>query len=215
MSVDVERFRSALLEERKRVQDAMQYIHDEHPGTGDEVASLHAPVANAARTLDREMDDTLEENSGTCSPRSTRPWSGSTTARTGRARAAARRSPPSGWRRSRGRPCASTTSGARRSGDRVERRRQLDVRVGRRQTALRPISVAARSLAARAEQWSALVAVALAALVADQLTKQVVASQLALDDEVQVLGPFSIHHVQNSGYRVRAVLERDGGRDRR
>ena len=64
MSVDVERFRTALLEERKRVQDAIQYIHDEHPDTGDEVASLHAPMANAALTLEREMDDTLEENSG-------------------------------------------------------------------------------------------------------------------------------------------------------
>ena len=31
MTVDVERFRGRLLEERQRVQDAMQYIHDEHP----------------------------------------------------------------------------------------------------------------------------------------------------------------------------------------
>ncbi len=31
MSVDVDRFRTALLEERQRVQDAMQYIHEEHP----------------------------------------------------------------------------------------------------------------------------------------------------------------------------------------
>jgi signal peptidase II len=38
-----------------------------------------------------------------------------------------------------------------------------------------------------------------AAIVADQLTKHVVASQLRLDEEVKVIGPFSIHHVQNSG----------------
>jgi signal peptidase II len=36
-------------------------------------------------------------------------------------------------------------------------------------------------------------------VVADQLTKQLVSSQLALDDEVHVAGPLSIHHVQNSG----------------
>jgi RNA polymerase-binding protein DksA len=64
MSVDVERFRTALLEERKRVQDAMQYIHDEHPDTGDEVALSTHLMDNAALTLDQELDDTLEENSG-------------------------------------------------------------------------------------------------------------------------------------------------------
>jgi signal peptidase II len=47
--------------------------------------------------------------------------------------------------------------------------------------------------------WFSLAAVALAALFADQLTKHVVASELPLDDEVHVVGPFSIHHVQNSG----------------
>jgi signal peptidase II len=47
--------------------------------------------------------------------------------------------------------------------------------------------------------WLSLGAVAAAALIADQLTKHVVASQVRLDDEVKVVGPFSIHHVQNSG----------------
>ena len=47
--------------------------------------------------------------------------------------------------------------------------------------------------------WAGLAAVAVAAVVADQLTKHVVASEVALDDEVRVLGPFTIHHVQNSG----------------
>ena len=40
---------------------------------------------------------------------------------------------------------------------------------------------------------------ALAAVAADQLTKHVVASKLALDSAVDLVGPFSIHHVQNSG----------------
>jgi len=59
--------------------------------------------------------------------------------------------------------------------------------------------VAARSLAAQPVHWVGLAAVAVAAVVADQLTKHVVASEVQLDNEVKVLGPFTIHHVQNSG----------------
>ncbi len=78
-------------------------------------------------------------------------------------------------------------------------RRRLDVRVGSSTNGLEPISVAERSLAAGPLQWLGLVAVALAAVIADQVTKHVVSSQLALGDEVHVVGPFSLHHVQNSG----------------
>jgi signal peptidase II len=81
----------------------------------------------------------------------------------------------------------------------TESARKQDFRPGSRTDGLAPISVAARSLAAQPVHWLSLAAVSLAALFADQLTKQVVASQLPLDHEVKVLGPFSIHHVQNSG----------------
>jgi signal peptidase II len=81
----------------------------------------------------------------------------------------------------------------------TETARKQEFRPGSRTDGLAPISVAARSLAARPTHWLGLTAVALAALFADQLTKHVVASQVPLDDEVQVVGPFSIHHVQNSG----------------
>jgi signal peptidase II len=74
-----------------------------------------------------------------------------------------------------------------------------DVRVGSAPDGLTPFSPAARSLAAGAPEWLALGAVALAAIGADQLTKHIVSSQLALDDEVNLVGPLSIHHVQNSG----------------
>ena len=77
--------------------------------------------------------------------------------------------------------------------------RKHEFRPGSRTDGLAPISVAARSLAAQPVQWLSLAAVALAALFADQLTKHLVASQVPLDDEVRVLGPFTIHHVQNSG----------------
>jgi signal peptidase II len=74
-----------------------------------------------------------------------------------------------------------------------------DVRVGSATDGLTPFSTAARSLAAGGAEWLALSAVAVAAIVADQLTKHIVSSELALDDEIKLVGPLSIHHVQNSG----------------
>jgi signal peptidase II len=76
---------------------------------------------------------------------------------------------------------------------------QVDVRVGSTANALQPISSAERSLGAGVGQWIALAAVAGAAIVADQLTKQVIGRTLAIGDSVDVLGPFAIHHVENSG----------------
>ena len=77
--------------------------------------------------------------------------------------------------------------------------RAVDVRVGSSTDALTPLSSAERSLAARTVQWAGLGAVVVAAIAADQLTKWIVSSQLSLDESLHVLGPFSIHHVQNSG----------------
>lgn len=76
---------------------------------------------------------------------------------------------------------------------------QVDVRVGSTANALRPISTAERSLAAGPAQWLGLVVVAAAAIFADQLTKQVIGRTLAVGERVDILGPFSIHHVENSG----------------
>jgi signal peptidase II len=77
--------------------------------------------------------------------------------------------------------------------------RTLDVRVGSSTDALTPVSVAERSLAAQTSLWAGLGAVVIAAIAADQLTKLIVSSQLTLDEALHVVGPFSIHHVQNSG----------------
>jgi signal peptidase II len=68
-----------------------------------------------------------------------------------------------------------------------------------RRDGLAAVSVAERSLSAEAAQWLSLALVTVAAVVADQVTKHIVSSQLALDEELAVIGPFSIHHVQNSG----------------
>lgn len=78
-------------------------------------------------------------------------------------------------------------------------RRDVDVRVGSSTDALTPISVAERPLHAGPMQWLGLVAIAMAAIASDQLTKHIVAGHLALDDGIHVVGPFWIHHVQNSG----------------
>ncbi len=74
-----------------------------------------------------------------------------------------------------------------------------DIRVGSSTNGLAPVSIAERSLAAGSLQWLGLTAVAAAAIVADQVTKHIVVGTLALDDSVHVIGPLSIHHVQNSG----------------
>lgn len=76
---------------------------------------------------------------------------------------------------------------------------QPDVRVGSATNGLAPVSVAERSLAAGAWQWFGLLAVVVAAVAGDQLTKHVVTSNLDLGESSHVVGPLSIHRVDNSG----------------
>ena len=81
----------------------------------------------------------------------------------------------------------------------AQRERGVDVRVGSSTNGLAPLSVAQRSLGAGAWQWAGLATVAIAAVIADQVTKHIVTRTLPLDDSDHVIGPLSIHHVQNSG----------------
>jgi len=67
-AIETDRFREALLEERKRVAAAIQNLHDENPGTlaedaGEETAYDNHLADTATETYDRELDYTLEENS--------------------------------------------------------------------------------------------------------------------------------------------------------
>jgi signal peptidase II len=78
-------------------------------------------------------------------------------------------------------------------------RSQLEVRVGSATNALQPVPGASRSLAAGTAQWIGLGLVAAAAAAADQLTKSLVGNRLRLGDSVEVAGPFTIHHVRNTG----------------
>jgi signal peptidase II len=56
-----------------------------------------------------------------------------------------------------------------------------------------------RSLSATPFHWFGLLAVAFAAVVADQVTKQIVVSHLELGETVHVVGPLEIRHVTNPG----------------
>ena len=69
MSIDTDRFRNLLEEERERVENAIANLREDHPGRIDEeVEEISATHDNhlaetATATLDREIDYTLEENS--------------------------------------------------------------------------------------------------------------------------------------------------------
>ena len=65
--IDTDRFRQALLAERRRAADAIQNLHDENPGTlaeeaGEETAYDNHLGDTATVTFDRELDYTLEES---------------------------------------------------------------------------------------------------------------------------------------------------------
>jgi RNA polymerase-binding protein DksA len=66
--IDVDRFREVLLEERRRVEAAIENLHADHPGTMSDETGEDAVYDNhladtATETYDRELDYTLEENS--------------------------------------------------------------------------------------------------------------------------------------------------------
>jgi RNA polymerase-binding protein DksA len=69
MGIDTERFRDALVDERRRVEHALATLRDEHPGSLDEEVEEIAPTNDnhlaetATATLGREIDYTLGENS--------------------------------------------------------------------------------------------------------------------------------------------------------
>jgi len=68
MSIDVDGFRTALLEERSRVEKAIANLHASHPGSiDDETEEISGSSDNhlgdtASATLGREIDYTLGEN---------------------------------------------------------------------------------------------------------------------------------------------------------
>lgn len=68
MTIDTDRFRTLLTEERERVQSAIEHLHDGHPGSlENETEELATASDNhmgdvASATLDREIDYSLGDN---------------------------------------------------------------------------------------------------------------------------------------------------------
>ena len=65
--IDTERFRETLTQERRRVQAALDNLHEENPGsitdeTGEDAVYDNHLADTATVTYDRELDYTLEEN---------------------------------------------------------------------------------------------------------------------------------------------------------
>jgi RNA polymerase-binding protein DksA len=69
-AIDTEQYRTTLLEERQRVERAIANLREDHPGTLDDEAEEVSGTSDnhlaetASVTLNRELDYTLEENSG-------------------------------------------------------------------------------------------------------------------------------------------------------
>jgi DnaK suppressor protein len=70
-AVDTEHFRELLQDKRRAVVEALEYLHNEHPGSlEDETGELVSGSADqhmadtATETVDREIDYTLEESDG-------------------------------------------------------------------------------------------------------------------------------------------------------
>ena len=65
--IDTERIRETLTQERKRIQAALDNLHEENPGsitdeTGEDAVYDNHLADTATVTYDRELDYTLEEN---------------------------------------------------------------------------------------------------------------------------------------------------------
>ena len=66
-ALDTDRLKHTLLQERERVQAALDNIHDDHPGTisdetGEDAVYDNHLADTATETYDRELDYTLGEN---------------------------------------------------------------------------------------------------------------------------------------------------------
>ena len=174
MSIDTDRFRAELEQQRERLPATIEHHDIGGASLTEETGELMSSSADnhladtASETYERELDEGLEEDAQRPAARRSTSALARIDAGDVRHLRGLRQGDPasSGSRRSRGRRSASTTRGSRR-GDRAGPTRApppLDVRVGSSTNALRPISAAERSLGAGPRQWLGLGAIALAAV---------------------------------------------------
>ena len=63
--VDAEHFRKLLLDERKRITDALDYVHEENPHLDPDASEIRVDnhmAEGASLLVDQEIDDSLMEN---------------------------------------------------------------------------------------------------------------------------------------------------------
>ena len=200
--IDTSQYRARLLEEHERLLQAVDFLERENPGSiadelGDIVTSGDDNLGDTATaTYERELDEGLEEGAQQtliAIDDALRKIEDGTLRHLRGVREADRRRPAGGdpvgaplhRRPAQG---GRLSAGAERYSRRLVDRR---ARTGVGRGALAAARVRGSG------PGSALVAVA--AVAADQVTKHVVTVDVALDESVHVLGPLSIHHVQNSG----------------
>ena len=202
---DLERYRRVLESERDRLLHAVQAVH--HDGslleeTGDLAIGSGDHIADSAtETYLREIDGGLEENAehllveidaalGRIDDGRMDCAASADVHRRGAARG---RPVRNALHRRQARAGAVVSEQARADVPTV------DVRIGSTANALQPVSTAERSLAAGRAQWVALLLVAGAAVVADQLTKQLVGRTLDARRQRRHRRPVLDPPRQNSG----------------
>ena len=214
MTIDTEHFRTLLLDarvarrRRGRLHARRGRAEPRRRGRASERDQPRRPGDRSPGARDRLV--ARGERRAACSPTSTRRSRGSTRAPT----ASAMRC---------GKSIDADAPRGAAVGDAVPRRQaqgraRLSEPVprlpGATSDALTPFSVAERSLAAGPLQWLGLIAVAVAAILADQLTKHIVASQLSLGEVAAraraVLDPPRAEHRD----RIRALRRGDLARRR-
>ena len=206
MTIDLALRRAELLRLRERILRAAADLAADDEGVGElnSAAGDQHLADHASDLVDLEVDQSLAENAEQRHRRDRR------RARADRrwdlrdaAPSVARRSRRSGSRPSRTPPSASTTSDGRSglsepAAHGAARAGSTSASARRRTRCSRSRAPSARSAPALS-QWIALGVIAGTAIVADQLTKSIVSLRLPLGEAVATLGPFSIHHVQNTG----------------
>ena len=199
-SIDTNRFRDLLLAERKRIAAALENLKNENPGTveeetGEESSDQH--LADTATAMhDRELDYGLTENEEDLL---TSIDAALQRIEDGTYGICTNRGEPIGEERLEAAVGRSLHRLREAAMSEPAPRPTVDVRVGSSTDGLAPVSVAERSMAAGAHEWIGLGAVAGAAVIADQVTKRIVAGTLDLAESRHVAGPLNLHHVQNSG----------------
>ena len=220
MTVDLDERRAELLALRARLLGAAQDIvaDDNDDSELSSAAGDQHLADHASEMLDREIDESLGENAEQIVREIDAALERIEDGTYGTCAAAGSRSPRSGSRRCPTRCSASTASARRSAGERAGPHRAAADASSRFASARRRTrcsrSPARRGRSPRAARSGGARARRRRRGMCRPAHEVARLGRLALGDAVDVLGPFTIHHVRNTGHRVRALRRLDLGRDR-